>query len=545
MPRMLALAILIPTLFSPLRSPAQEPAPAIRVSTHLVLVDVTATDRQGKPVTDLKREDFVVEENGKTQKIATFVSPAENQANAAATTLPPGIFSNLPQFRSPGGPIVVLVLDALNTPFKDQAYARDQMLKFVRDQYKPGQRMAIFALAGTLIRLQDFTTDPRVLYAAVVHHLPKLPQYGVAQEAPSDLGDGSADIATVSEVSSALDTFDAAELAFAEDRRVEITLNALDSLSRMLGGMTGRKSVVWVTGAFPFTLIPEERGLSAAELKDVLPNINTRRPDTLAGGTYSSIQRGSHTQEIRDAAARLSNAQVAIYPIDARGLSISTHFNDERTMREIADETGGRVYVNQNEIKDGVALAFADNSSSYTLGYYPENKKFDGEYRHIKTKIAREGLELHYRKGYYATDFTPKKDSHPEQGVAAALGDAAPATTVPFTVRVKSPADNAVKGKVGVDFLVDANSISGEDTSAGKHLDLAFYAAFVSAGKVLSPRSIKVDRTFDQKTYQQMVQQGIMLHMDLDPQATGFPLILAVHDNHSGLIGTVRAFVPQ
>lgn len=352
------------------------------------------------------------------------------------------------------------------------------------------------------------------------------------------------DISAISEVNQALDTFEAAQAAFEEDRRVEITLNALDSLSRMLGGMKGRKSVVWVTGAFPFTLIPEERSISAAELSEVLPTINTKRPDTNASGTYAAIQRQSHTQEIRDAATRLANAQVAMYPVDARGLSISTHFNDVRTMREIADETGGRAYVNENEIREGAALALADNSSAYTLGYYPENKKFDGNYRHIKTKIARDGLEVRYRRGYYATDVTPKKDSHPEQ-VAAAMEDAAPATMVPFTARVKPPTDNVVKGKVGVDFLVDANSISVEDTSTGKRLDLVFYATFISGGKMLAPRSIKVDQTFDLKTYQQIAEKGLMLHMDLDPQTTRLPLLLAVHDKHSGLVGTVKAFVPQ
>ena len=60
----------------------------------------------------------------------------------------------------------------------------------------------------------------------------------------------------------------------------------------------------------------------------------------------------------------------------------------------MARETGGRAYVNQNEIKDGVAQAFADQSAVYTLGYYPENKKYDGQYRSIKVKLNKPGLEI-------------------------------------------------------------------------------------------------------------------------------------------------------
>lgn len=59
------------------------PRGAIRVSTHLVLVDVVVTDKQGKPITGLRREDFEVEENGKGQKISTFVPAGENLEAAA------------------------------------------------------------------------------------------------------------------------------------------------------------------------------------------------------------------------------------------------------------------------------------------------------------------------------------------------------------------------------------------------------------------------------------------------------------------------------
>ncbi|HEY7615817.1 MAG TPA: VWA domain-containing protein, partial [Terriglobales bacterium] len=131
---------------APSSSAAQVPAPTIRVTTHLVLVDVVVTDKQGNPVSGLRREDFAVEENGKAQKIATFATPAESRAAEAVGELPPGIYSNRPQYRTPPGPVTLLLLDAINTPFKDQAYARLQMLRFVQQQYKPGQRMGIFTL---------------------------------------------------------------------------------------------------------------------------------------------------------------------------------------------------------------------------------------------------------------------------------------------------------------------------------------------------------------------------------------------------------------
>ncbi len=141
----------------------------------MVLVDVVVTDKQGKAVTGLHPEDFVVEENGKTQKIASLTTPAENAP--AAPALPPGIYSNKPQYRSTGAPITVMLLDALNTSFTDQAYARRQMLAFVKENFKPADRMAVFTLTGPLGVLQDFTGDPQTLYTALAQFRPQTQRF--------------------------------------------------------------------------------------------------------------------------------------------------------------------------------------------------------------------------------------------------------------------------------------------------------------------------------------------------------------------------------
>jgi VWFA-related protein len=110
-----ALVIALGGWFQSAPSTSDVPVPTIRVSTHLVLVDVVVTDKQGKHVDGLKPEDFVVQEKGKTQKTA-FFSSSEAQKQRAPE-LPPGIYSNKPEYRSPGGPLVILLLDAANMPF--------------------------------------------------------------------------------------------------------------------------------------------------------------------------------------------------------------------------------------------------------------------------------------------------------------------------------------------------------------------------------------------------------------------------------------------
>jgi len=563
-------------------SDAQVPPPTIRVTTHLVLVDAVVTDKEGKPVTDLKAQDFKIEENGKSQKIAVFSAPGERTARSAAP-LPPGIYSNRPEYRTPPQSVSVILLDAVNTSFKDQAYARSQMLKYLKQQFQPNQRMAIFTLTDSLRELQDFTSDPHILQAALEKYTPQ--EQKLAKAANPDLPNtmpppqvlsGKAEASVVYSfpltpanstimASYGLQQFQNAQGSYVHDRRVEITLNAMDTLARALAGLPGPKSVMWLTGSFPFTLIPQNRNVSGEELADVLPGMDQERLGARAAGTVAATERQSYSSEIQQTSARLASAQVAIYPVDVRGLAsgMEASMDDlasfqplnpsdvaqaraaqlsdtQGTMREIARETGGQAFINQNEIKDSVALVLQSTGSSYTLGYYPSDRKWDGKYRRISLKLDRDKLSLRHRTGYFAIDLSQFKGRDSDRVLAAALVQSVPATLVAFSARVKPPAEN--KGKLGVDFLVDANTFSAEDAKGGKKIDVSFYAAlFSSSGKMLKNASMRANQTLGADDYQQVMQRGMLLHMDLDPQKDAKDLRLGVRDNRTGYVGTIDA----
>ena len=201
-----------------------------------------------------------------------------------------------------------------------------------------------------------------------------------------------------------------------------------------------------------------------------------------------------------------------------------------------------QAYTNQNEIKDGIALAVADEDASYSLGYYPENKKWDGKFRTIKVKLDRGDTEVRYRKGYFALDPTLDKNWKPDQEAAGALQMSGTATQVSFMAQVK-PTD---PGKARVVFLVDAHTLSTEDGSGGKKMSVSLYAGvYNSDGKNLGVRTIKVDRSFDAATYQQILDKGMMVPLDIEAPADGKQLRLVVLDNRTGLIGTVSGPLAQ
>ena len=564
-----------PAILAAQEAGAEVPSLTIRANTRLVLVDVIVTDKKGQPVTGLKPDDFTVEENGKKQKVTVFVPPAPSNRPAPLPALT-GILSNHPERVGPAGVPIVLVLDATNSPFREQAYARSQMLKYAAEQIQGGHPMAVLALTDRLHVLQQFTSDPQTLATAIKNYKPQEPimsanlgpQPSAMADVSSSGGRGSG-MPTIAGPQQAILNFESAQVAYNLERRTLITIQAMRDLSRMLGGLQGRKNVVWLTAELPFDLIPENRNVSDAEMLADLPVSQSKSVDLRASGALAENERSLYGNEIRGAEAQLASANIAIYPVDLRGLvsgmSVSysgAHDNDihgaglanralaandsvrasQGTMEEVAAETGGKAYFNQNEIKNGIALAAGDDNASYQIGYYPENKKVDGKYRSIKVKLARADTQIRYRKGYYAIDTTIGKNANYEQDVAAALQFNAPLTQILFMAQSKA----TDPGKIRVLFLVDAHSLSAEDAGSNKKVNMSLYACvFDQSGKMLASRSTKVDRAFDGAIYQQMADKGMMVPIDLDVPQGGTELRLAVLDNKTGYIGTVSGALGQ
>jgi hypothetical protein len=332
--------------------------------------------------------------------------------------------------------------------------------------------------------------------------------------------------------------------AYNLERRMAITLQALQDLTRMLSGFSGRKNVVWLTADFPLDLIPDDKDMSNAELMADLPSIRQRSVSSNSAGSSFAEQRMLDVPEIKQAEANLASSGIAIYPVDMRGImSSGIDVNTTFALQDLAAETGGKAYTNQNEIKDGIALAVSDENASYSLGYYPENKKWDGKFRAIKIKLDRGDTEVRYRKGYFALDPTLNKNWKPELEAVGALQMTGPATQVSFMAQVKS----TNPGKAQVVFLVDAHTLSTEDTSGGKKMSVSFYAGVYDAnGKNLGgARSIKVEHTFDAATLQQVLDKGLMVPLDIAAPADGKQVHLVVLDNRTGFLGTVSGPLGQ
>lgn len=530
-------------------SPEREPAGAVRVITRLVLVDVVVIDKQGHTVRGLKKENFALTESGKEQSIATFTSEQVELARAAnkPAPLPPNLYTNRPEYRTPPGPLTMLLLDALNTPLADQAYARQQMLKYLETQLQPSQGTAILALGNSLRLLQDFTSDPRLLRAAVQKYTGTKSVLLVEEGDQLNLSQTTANAPAaqgVQQVAQRLQEFEDEQIAAQTDARVQITLAALRSIARTAAGFPGRKVLIWVSGAFPISLEPEQ--FSTGNLRNV---------SGLGQSRY-------YAEQVQSTAALLADAQVAIYPVDARGLTgldmadasrrtrpgtggiipqssrvLDSHF----TMQQLAEETGGRALFNRNDIDQAVALAAAEGATYYELGFYPEGKSWDGKFHKIAVKVARPGVEVRHRRGYFAMDPARWRETSqkPDVDINNALREPLPATQVTFVSRV-IPQSTGTQTHIDIQFAVYADTISFEEEAGGRHhASVDFLAVAVSPdGKIAANDSKTMEAHLRQETFARVQKEGVPFHMDLLVASGNYQLHLGVRDNRTGWIGT-------
>jgi VWFA-related protein len=585
---------------------AQQPASAsnegittLHARTNLVIVDVVVTDSKHNPIHGLKASDFTLLENNKEQRVRNFEEHSaalDGEKFIPAPKLPAGLFTN--QAPAPaGGPVNVLLLDYLNTPLASQPYARKQLLEFL-DKIAPGTRIAIFGLTEKLDMLQGFTTDPSVLKAALTgkNGAPRASDILLDSTnggsmtdttlADNLVGGATADGASATDGSFVtqeeiddINRFQALQTSFTQDLRAKYTLGAFQALARYLVGIPGRKNVIWFSAGFPL---------------NVDPNVNEADPN-------DSVVRND--DEIRKTDNLLTRAQIAVYPIDARGVftdpgnDVSQHVSsisvgsggdaaaeqlqfmqqtsqEHESMFAMAEETGGEAYVNTNNLTQAVTKAVEAGSNYYTMTYTPANSQWDGRFRAIKVKVEQPGVKLSYRNGYYADD--PDDRSKVVAGHTAMA--AAPANTlitammhggpdpaeILFKVRIRPaaapPEDTPLKNnranpdpkvkvagpfkEYGVDLVPDAKAVSCPVNAEGKHLCQLEVITYVynREGELLIMAHNAVSQSMSAEEYAKLqTGSGMAFHQQVSVPVKGqYYLRTAIHDLRSDRIGAVE-----
>ena len=573
------------------------PAPAsgstvLHTGTQLVVVDVVARDKDGHPIHGLTREDFVLSEDKAPQPIRNFEEHTADTAVGPAAPLPPqppGVFTNYTPVPA-NGVLNVLLLDTLNTPTKDQAYARTQLQQFIK-KAAPGTRIAIFGLTTRLYFLQGFTSDPTILKDVVDHRLNARASVLLADPTGNNSDSTSATAAATSDglqpgtLLTTLTNFEAEQQAFQTRMRMEYTLDAFNVLGHYLNAFPGRKNVIWFSGSFPLDIVPD-------------PTI----PDPFA------VMTAELEDEYHQTTNLLARSEVAVYPVDARGLmsdpsidpahsgagyatnprkfstDMGTFFGSQAeehaTMMAIASDTGGEASFNTNDLASAVSKAINSGSNFYTLTYSPSNHNEHGEYRSIKVQLSpaanAKGITLSYRQGYFADDLDGSKKNAETATVkgatvadrptysyaSAAMSRGAPMPSdIIFRARVL-PASTTAESELAPDnqpnpkasfkgpyrrYDIDISApgdnfafmVQHNGTRTGEIAFLAY--VFDSDGKQLNAIGKSVQLHQNPEEHKKFIESKVGYHLEVSAPANGESYIrIGVHDLTTNTFGVVE-----
>jgi VWFA-related protein len=369
---LIIICLLMPALGPsqvPSQSPPQEPAqsPAFRSDLNVVEIAVVAKDSNDSPITDLRKTDLRLFDNGIEQTVLSFEKLGDASVGGpveASSETPPQTTGRSTARLS------VILLDTLNMSFQTQADGRHAVSQMIAKLPQGRDKLAIFALDDKLHLLHDFSRDTASLRAAVDHYRGQYPRIGVdaatsaqsfqADHTPTSQAPGGG----MSQGKMASMPVRPPSTGPLPDRRLLTTLDAFKAIARIMKEAPGEKNLLWVTAGF-------------------------------------RVLAGFHP-DVQDAMRDLAAAKLMLYPIDARGVLAGQGFAHAQALREFAEQTGGRVYFNSNDTAAFLRAALDDSREGYVLTYAPRDYKQDGSAHRVELRTDRKGVQLRYRPGYVA-----------------------------------------------------------------------------------------------------------------------------------------------
>lgn len=550
--------VAVPT---PLPTPVSDDDTVVKVSTTLIQMDVTVTDRKGRIIRDLKPEEIEIFENGKKQPITNFSFISSEKPNDNIERANVNDASGIPRPPVPVRPenirrTFALVVDDLSLSFESTYQVRRTLRKYLDENMQEGDLVAIIRTGAGIGALQQFTSDKRVLYAAIerVKWNP-LGRGGIGAFAPIEptpmeqqaaSGDTTITEEDLEDERNAINSFD----DFRSGTFATGTLGALRYIVEGMGELPGRKSVVLFSDGFRL-LERDRQGFSGR------------------GGVMDFMDRLIETA---------NRASVIFYSIDARGLQYTGFtaadritdtspeamsrnmsarsnelFETQSGLQYLAKETGGFAILNNNSLIGGMRRVVEDQSY-YLVGYTPDDDTFDPQKRRfnkLEIKVTRPDTLVRYRSGFFNIedkDFNtrPKIEMTPNQQVQKAL-------TSPFAVNdialtLNSLYGNDLNGGNYVRSLlhVDASSLKFVDAPNGKRkAEIAVLAvSYGDNGVVVDQSTNGYTIEADDAAYQRLIRDGFVYNFIFPVKKPGaYQYRVVLRDQLAARVGSASQYI--
>lgn len=394
----------------------QERGLQIKIQSSLVLVDMIATDAEGRFVADLRPEEIRLSEDGRRCEITSFELRDLGPDPTAAETSR----GNEPG-RAPGITLAFLLdLNSIGPTHLPQV--KEAVSGFVRSRMRPQDRLMLAAGTSRSVIVQPPTGD----LAAFLEALERIEATGEPAGRLLRFGE-ELEILVLQMKSADLDpqmvcrnaTSFGRQFIMEEEEQVRSACSALTEFVKEVGGLPGRKSVLFYSGGYrpKIGLVIQEiliRYFGGIALGH--GDTTTLQIKSMLGALESATRMESYLQKMIEEANR---ARVSFYAVDARALVAHDEGRFRRTgplaeelwreetsqpqnlLRDLASQTGGRWFFNSNDLALGIDGVYRDSARYYELGYVPAGKPAPGRRHRIELAVARPGVHLRYRESYF------------------------------------------------------------------------------------------------------------------------------------------------
>jgi VWFA-related protein len=531
--------------------------PRIRVGVDAVRIDAVVTDRENRVVEDLTANDFVIKQDGKPQPV-TFAQfmPVAVRSAASADAGPPASPAMAPiaapVTRNQVQRTIVIVVDDLSLSFRSIYDTRRGLRAFVERGLQPTDLVALVRTGQSTGAMQSFTTDRRVLYAAI----DGLRWNGFSRNGVESFA-AAAPMLTNSQYSDLSPNDFQAVNQLRNSMSAAGSVGALNLAIRGARDLPGRKAIILVTEGFEL-FVKEEH---------------------TAGKQVDSRVR-SALDRIIDQATR---AGVVIYALDSRGLSTGglvaeDQFESNATtqklsgmvrnaaeeraeqlrdsqegMAYLAEQTGGFAVRNTNDLSRGLTRITSDIRGYYVIGYTPETGTFAGQgkkpqYRKLTIDVKRPGLKIRTRKEFLGVsdpEYRPTTLTPAQQLVHAATSPFA-ATDVGLKATVL-PGYSKARGMFVRSLLhIDTRALTftpGEDgrkTASADVLGMVFNQEGAEVGLLSTGFSVALTNADADEAQREGLAYVLSLPIK---RPGGYQVRFAIRDRQSGVLGSAGEFV--
>jgi VWFA-related protein len=550
--RRLTLTALWALFLLPLSFGQSAPAnPKFTSSTELVLIPTVVTDGSGNHVASLKKDDFVIKEDGKSRSISVFEEVATDTVRLQRTAGEKGQFSNFDPGSGGYHRLTIIVLDLINTPFNDLSNARKALFDFFTRAAESGEPMCLLALdRGGITVVHEFTDDPKIL-AEALRQLPAnsapLVHETVAEVSAPPGSDPTA--AALRKMIRSM-TQNEKQLESTERKDTAIlTLEALNQIAVAFGGLPGRKSLIWASSGFVYSLSSPTKMMCE-------PACPVEQRGSVQG-LYERLWR------------TMNNSQIAIYSVDLRSLAAGnfqassgtdqfTHpyevgdpdfdkaaeanwtVQDTTTsLKLFAENTGGKAFTNTNDLSQAFREAVQDDSHYYMLGYYVDRTQTKAGWHKLSVNVNRKGIHARFRNAFFRSDQTNADSGRQE--VRLALVSPLDFTGIPVTVTWsgRDAGKEPGKNKLSFDLVMPANFAFIDETEQN-HMSVEILAvARNGKGEASGDMSQKIDTHLKPEALAQIQQNGMTYRSALQLPPGDYTVRFVVRDVLADRIGSV------